>query len=287
LDFLLNRNNGFGYALEMANLTSNPRFFGKEYIAALEQHYPEFIEGLHRQTVDRRLHIGFVERWINNLDIVGAEGPDRYQRIVDRPWSSAKSAWGSSGSGPNLRHMGACGSYKGLIQLKPAIDLVLYSNLIWELEPNAILEFGSLQGGSGLWLADQLEILCGRGEVHSFELCYKCISERASHPRLKFHQADLSDLKTLDRDLLHELPHPWLVVDDAHANLTNLIPFIADFMKPGDYYVIEDVLTNMTSAGISAIVRIIGNLGFMVDTRYTDAFGINVTCAPNGWLMKL
>lgn len=270
----------------MANLPSNPRFFGKEYIAALEQHYPEFVEGLRRQTVDRKLHIGFVERWINNLDTVGAEGPDRYQRIADRPWSSAKSAWGSSGGGPNLRHAGAYGSYKGLIQLKPAIDLVLYSNLIWELEPQTILEFGSLQGGSGLWFADQLEISCGRGQVHSFELCYKCISERASHPRLNFHEANLNDLGTLDHDLLQRLPHPWLVVDDAHANLSNLIPFIAGFMEPGDYYVIEDVLANMTSAGISAIVRIVSNLGFMVDTRYTDAFGLNVTCSPNGWLVK-
>lgn len=27
-------------------------------------------------------------------------------------------------------------------------------------------------------------------------------------------------------------------------------------------------------------------LGFLVDTKYADAFGQNVTTSPNGWLIK-
>ncbi len=269
----------------MTSPTRKSRFFGTEYIAALQQHYPEFVEGESRHTVDRDLHIGFVNKWIENIDTVGQEGPKRFQRMADRPWASARSAWACSGGGPNLRHAGAYGSYKGLIHLKPAIDLVLYSNLIWELEPKTILEFGSLQGGSGLWFADQLGLMSG-GEVHSFELCHKCISKRASHPRLHFHRVNLNDLATLDSDLLERMPHPWLVVDDAHANLANLIPFVAALMEPGDYYVIEDALTNLTSSGIGALVRLCDSLELLVDTRFTDGFGLNVTCAPNGWLVK-
>jgi cephalosporin hydroxylase len=271
----------------MSLVTTESRFFGKDYITALKKHYPNLVEGASRFTVDDLLHVGIVTEWMAYFNEVGVEGPDRFQSIVDRPWSADMSAWAVSGGGRNRRHAGAYGSYKGLILLKPAIDLVLYSNLIWELQPQTILEFGSLQGGSGLWFADQLQILCGRGEVHSFELCYKCISPRASHPFLHFHEVDLRFLETLDKALFEQLPHPWLVVDDAHANVQNLIPFVAGYMRLGDYYVIEDAFLQPTANMISEIVNGCKKLGFMVDTRYADAFGRNVTCAPNGWLVKL
>jgi cephalosporin hydroxylase len=270
----------------MPSIAKESRFYGKEYIVALKEHYPHLVEGVRSATIDHELHIGLVDTWMRNFGAVGDDGPNRFQCITNRSWNSDMSAWAVSGGSRDLRHVGAYGSYKGLIHMKPAIDLVLYSNLIWELQPQTILEFGSLQGGSGLWFADQLQALCASGEVHSFELCYKCISSRASHPRLQFHQADLRDLGTLDKSVFERLPHPWLVVDDAHENLSNLIPFIASFMRSGDYYVIEDAFVYPTAAAIVAIVSGCNNLGFLVDTKYTDAFGVNVTCSPNGWLVK-
>lgn len=263
-----------------------PRFFGSEYIAALKKHYPEYVQEGRLETIDQELHIGLIAQWMQNLKIVGVEGSSRFQSIAQRPWNSDMSAWTTSGGGPDLRRRGAFGSYKGLILMKPAVDLVLYSNLIWELQPHTILEFGSLQGGSAVWFADQLMVLCGRGQVHSFELCYKCISPRAVHPLLQFHEADFRDLQSLDPELLERLAHPWIVVDDAHENLSNLIPFIAKYMKAGDYYVVEDSFAHVAAPRIQTIVDRWQNLGFLVDTRYVDAFGTNVTCALNGWLVK-
>lgn len=265
----------------MEKPTKEARFFGKEYILALKEHYPAYVEG-----ADRELHVGLVGQWVRHFDIVGVDGPGRFQRVTDRPWNSDMSAWKVSGGGGNLRHKGAYGSYKGLIQMKPAIDLVLYCNLIWELQPQTIVEFGSLQGGSGVWFADQMQVLCGRGEVHSYEMCYKCISPRAAHPLLHFHEADLRDLGSLDSAFFERLPHPWLVVDDAHENLPNLMPFVASHMSSGDYYVIEDVMGYPTVGTIQDFSDMCNDLGFLVDTKYTDAFGINVTCSPNGWLVK-
>jgi cephalosporin hydroxylase len=267
-------------------LNRESRFFGKEYIAALQEHYPELVQGARRSTIDRELHIGLVDDWIRHFDIVGVDSPTRFQRINERPWNSDLSAWAVSGGGHNLRHAGAYGSYKGLINMKPAIDLVLYTSLIWELQPQTILEFGSLQGGSGLWFADQLQMLCGRGEVHSFELCYKCISPRAINAHLHFHQVDLRDLGTLDKAAFEQLPHPWLVVDDAHENLSNLIPFVAGYMRSGDYFVVEDAFMYPTVGTIVGIINGCTTVGFLVDTKYTDAFGINVTCSPNAWFIK-
>jgi len=76
----------------------------------------------------------------------------------------------------------------------------------------------------------------------------------------------------LDRILFQRLPHPWLVVDDAHANLNNLIPFIAGFMHPRDFYPIEDSFANLMAAVLGPSFR----CGIPCGFRST----------PNGWLVK-
>jgi cephalosporin hydroxylase len=280
--------NSFRYYVSMGERA----FLGAEYLAALRQHYPELVDAGSPALADRVLHVGIIEQWSKNVDRLGIDAPNRFQRMGERPWMSERSAWLSSGLGASVRYAGVRLGYKGLINLKTAIDLVLYSALIWELQPHTILEFGSLQGGSALWYADQLETLCGRGEVHSFELCVRCISPRAEHPRLTFHYADLRRLETLDEGLLAGFPHPWLVVDDAHENLLDLLPFIARLMKPGDYYVIEDVFhyhSQRVGEAFEAfdadeVANLCETLGFLVDSKYADAFGINVTASPNAWL---
>ena len=177
-------------------------------------------------------------------------------------------------------------TYKGLASIKNPLEQVLYPRLIWELQPRTIIEFGSLQGGSGLWFADQMSVLCEQpGEVHSFELHTRCISPRARHPRLKFHQADLTDLRTLDEALLKALLHPWLVVDDAHVDVVEVFQYLNRFMLAGDYYVVEDVPLTCTRETAEALV-VFEEAGFLVDTYYADAFGYNLTSAPNAWFRK-
>jgi cephalosporin hydroxylase len=269
-------------------------FHGLSYLRSLREHYPELMDGPDGpdgagvETVDERLHLGFVATWTRNAAIVGVDPEDRFVRLTERAFALRRDAWATSfDPGPGgLRRVAAACAYRGLIHLKPPSDLVLYSNLIWELQPRTILEFGALQGGSSLWFADQLTACTGGGEVHSFELLDKCIHPSASHPRLQFHRVDLRDLATLDRALFERLPHPWLVVDDAHENLEKLIPFVGGFLQPGDYYVIEDALLRPTPEMIRKAVYVCDALGLVVDTRYTDAFGYNVTCAPNAWFKK-
>jgi cephalosporin hydroxylase len=263
-------------------------FNGLEYLVSLRSHYGQLLKNGGLATLDERLHIGFVRHWAANIELVGVDSPQRFQAIAERAFAMKQNVWITSfDRGPEgLRRVGASSSYKGLIHFKPPCDLVLYTNLIWELAPATIIEFGALQGGSSLWFADQLETLCQIGSVHSFELLDRCIHPNAAHPRLQFHQADLNDLMTLDRNLFLTLPHPWLVIDDAHANVIGLLRFMSELMQAGDYYVIEDALLRATPGQIGELVELCNSATLMVDSKYSDAFGYNVTCAPNGWLRK-
>lgn len=205
----------------------------------------------------------------------------RFVRIAERecyqvpgdPWCLVMS--GNWGAGMH---------YKGLLNMKSPMDLALYSMLIWELKPAAVIEFGALQGGSALWLADQLDSQLGAGVVHSFDLNPTSISERARHPRLTFHRGDVRDFATLDAELLRGLPHPWLVIDDAHANVMNLLGWVGQFLRTGDYYVIEDVVAGLPADPLD---RLLADHQLLVDTFYCDNFGYNCTISPNGWLRRM
>ncbi|MFK4496053.1 cephalosporin hydroxylase [Bradyrhizobium japonicum] len=216
-------------------------------------------------------------------NVVNADHSDRFAKPSERGWRSTIDPWGFQGS----TTVGALTqTYKGLVNLKSPFDLALYTRLIWELQPRTILELGSFQGGSGLWFADQMSMLCDdQGEVHSFDLHTQRIHENAKHPLLTFHQVDLSDLESLDKKLLMKLPHPWLVIDDAHVQVFSIFSCLSPLLMSGDYYVIEDVM-EMLDKEVFDGLQLVEQAGFLVDTYYTDAFGINVTCAPNAWFRK-
>lgn len=179
---------------------------------------------------------------------------------------------------------GAGMHYKGLLDVKSPIDIQLYSMLIWELKPATIIEFGSFQGGSGLWFADQLQSQLGAGAVHSFDINPEAVSERARHPFLTFRQADLREPGTLDSEFFRQLPHPWLVIDDAHVNVLGVLDWVSPFTATGDYYVIEDVVGMLPA---SELGRLLASKQFLVDTFYCDNYGYNLTISPNGWLRRM
>lgn len=246
--------------------------------------YKAFCEAAIKNYPDQIKPGGYFDWAITLSKGMNTECSDRFATPSSRGWNSSFHAK----LFPNqYTKLGAFAqTYKSLINMKTPFDLYLYSRLIWELQPKTILELGSLQGGSGLWFADQMSVLCeDKGEVHSFDINTKCIHESANHPKITFHNVDLSDTTNFDEDLLKKLPHPWLVVDDAHVQIFSIFAFFEPFLVSGDYYVIEDNPLHADKEIIEGL-QLIEKLGFLIDTYYTDAFGTNFTCAPNAWLRK-
>ena len=40
--------------------------------------------------------------------------------------------------------------------------------------------------------------------------------------------------------ILQSMPHPWIVIEDAHINLINVLEYFHKYMIPGDYFIIDD-----------------------------------------------
>ncbi|MER9249359.1 CmcI family methyltransferase [Mesorhizobium sp. M0590] len=246
--------------------------------------YKDFWEAAHKNYPDQTKPGGNLHWIIAISSVVNAECSDRFEKPSERGW---KSSFHAKLFPDRSTKVGALAqTYKGLLNVKTPFDLHLYTRLIWELQPKTILELGSLQGGSGLWFADQMSVLCdNKGEVHSFDINDECIHPDANHPMLKFHHVDLSNVSNFDEDLLTKLPHPWIVVDDANIEIFPTFSYLGQFLVPGDYYVIEDAPMHADREIIDGL-ELVEKSGFLIDTYYTDAFGTNLTCAPNAWLRK-
>jgi cephalosporin hydroxylase len=254
-----------------------------DYLEALRVHYPAIYE-LGEEEVVRLTQTGL--GWLYNLARQTTLDPPRFVKPKLRSLGYAMNVKNLSYPRDCHRSHSVALSYKGVLHLKSVFDQVLYANLLWELQPRTVFELGLLQGGSALWFADQLDVQCGGGEVHGFERFVECVHPTVRHPRLHIHPADLNDIESIV-NVFEDAPRPWLVVDDAHANLEGLLPFLTARMEDGDYLVIEDLFQfPPPDTSLVHTFDVLQEAGFWVDTRYTDAFGFNVTQSPNAWLRK-
>ncbi len=173
--------------------------------------------------------------------------------------------------------------WKGVACLKDPFDLALYPLLLWELKPLSIIEIGSFAGGSAVWMADLLVAMGVEGRVHSFDVDPGRVVAR--HERVTFAYADSHDIRTFPA-ALKELPHPWLVVEDAHQNVHGLLRFFDGLLEPGDYVVVEDLFKPSLHDQVRRFVRETPGR-YVVDTLYTDMFGYNATWNVNGYLKRV
>ena len=157
---------------------------------------------------------------------------------------------------------------------KTANDMVIYSMLLNELRPEIIVEFGSGNGGSAVWMADICKSLGLDCHIFSYDI-----------KKPSFNYNDITfvefDINTLDID--KKLPlfdgsnnKRILVIEDAHVNVSSVLHTVNKFLKSGDYLIVED--SDSKQKYIEEFTKKEPQK-FMVDQYYLDFFGINMTCS--------
>lgn len=179
---------------------------------------------------------------------------------------------------------------------KSAMEMVLYPMLLHELQPKTIIEIGAFNGGSAVWLADNLDMFGIEGSIYSMDIDLSFLDEKAKNDRrINFLSGDSNQIDTVfTSEMLSKLPHPWLVIEDAHVNLIGVVKHFHDNgLKKGDYLIVED--TNLfcweywneqfnaddngdfkENKGANFKEFIIQHKDeYLVDTYYQDLFGYN------------
>lgn len=169
-----------------------------------------------------------------------------------------------------------CMHWKGMPIFKTVFDFSLYSMLIWDVKPKTIIEIGSGTGASAVWMADLVKAYGLETQIFSMDI---------NKPSLKYEGVNFiqGDCNIIDQGLpsnmLAGLDHPWIVVEDAHVNVSQVVSHLSLNMITGDYMIIED-----TRGSKSTDVLAWSSLSkskFKIDTKYTDFFGRNATSSPD------
>jgi len=163
---------------------------------------------------------------------------------------------------------------------KSVYDIALFPMLIHEIRPATIIEIGSGEGTSAIWFADLLLNSAVEAMVYSFDL----YPPRVEHPRVEFKSGDSRRPHTTwPTQWLKALPHPWLVVDDAHQNLDGVLAHFGRHFVEGDYLVVEDCAEGQARRLLKEWLHDCGD-GCKVDAKYVDFFGENLTGAPDAFI---
>jgi cephalosporin hydroxylase len=188
-------------------------------------------------------------------------------------------------------------SYRGVPMIKNPFDFALYPVLIWNLKPRTIIEIGSKDGGSAVWLGDVLNNFGIDGHIYSIDIVEVT---SVQHPRVTYMEGNGRALQEiLTPGFINSLPRPLLVIEDAdHSYETSkhVLEFFHPYLNLEEYIVIEDGI-------ISDLVQDASyNIGphkalkeflsehedeYEIDSSYCDYFGYNMTWCTNGFLKKV
>jgi cephalosporin hydroxylase len=167
--------------------------------------------------------------------------------------------------------------WRGVPCFKASYDLAIYAMLIDELRPRTIIELGSGAGGSALLFAD----LCTSAGLTTEVISIDKVVGTVVDSRITFIRSDCSVWLEATAKSKRDFRHPCLVIEDFHGDLVDFFEHMDLILKVGDYLVIEDSFPKQNQ-----ISEVIIDRAYVIDSKYTDFFGINCTSAVNSIFLK-
>ena len=163
--------------------------------------------------------------------------------------------------------------WKKLNLYKSCFDLAIYMQLIQDIKPSIIIEYGSGDGASALWMEDMIKSLKMKTKIFSYDIANINIKDT----EIIFKKIDLTkQFPKITNEKIKKL-----VIEDAHVNVLNVLINTDKILNKNDYLIIED-----SGNKINIINKFLSKSKnkYRVDTFYTDFFGKNTTSAINSIL---
>ena len=135
--------------------------------------------------------------------------------------------------------------WMGVPCLKCPMDLMAYQEILFETQPELVVETGTHEGGSALFLAHMLDLL-GRGQVVTIDVLDR--PGRPAHPRIRYvtgSSADEALVAGIFRD--RRADESRLVIldsDHSHAHVRRELSLFSPHVPAGGYLVVEDSNVN-------------------------------------------
>lgn len=190
-------------------------------------------------------------------------------------------------------------TFLGVPCYKSVGDLWSYQEILTELRPQLVIEFGTLMGGSTLYFAEILNLVSPGGRVLSVDIKHTAVFDCVRrHPAIELLEADTLSSAVFARitELREQHPGPaFWIIDDDHRKEHVLAELkqMRDFTLPGDYVVVEDgnvnghpILPGWGPGPYEAISAYFEEFpdDYRQDAKREQKFGF--TFAPSGFLIR-
>jgi cephalosporin hydroxylase len=132
----------------------------------------------------------------------------------------------------------------GVQVLKYPTDMIAYQEVLWEAQPDLIVECGTFKGGSAYFMASLCDLI-GRGRVLTIDPMVW--PGRPQHPRVTYFQASSTAPATVDHVRAAKGSGTCMVVldsDHSKAHVLNELRLYAPLVDPGQYLIVEDTNVN-------------------------------------------
>jgi cephalosporin hydroxylase len=136
--------------------------------------------------------------------------------------------------------------WRGVSVLKPPTDMWIYQELINEIKPDLIIEAGSYQGGSALFMRDVLNLVYPQGRIISIDVDHGGIQDIARVSGIEFYLGS----SVADETLIHvkayiaayKCERVMVILDSEHTydHVTKELELYAPLVTIGSILIIED-----------------------------------------------
>jgi len=187
-------------------------------------------------------------------------------------------------------------AWMGIPTWKNVLDLWIYQELVFKIQPDVIVEMGSYKGGSTLYLAHLLDII-GHGRIISVDINH--LNFVVSHARITTKTGSTQDQEVIDYINKACENCKVMIIHDADHTATMVLKDLntyADLVSKDSYFIVEDGIVDLFS-GQSVIGGCLGEPGplsairefLKKDRRFVvdpDCEKYLLTYNPNGYLKK-
>ena len=179
--------------------------------------------------------------------------------------------------------------------VKCPLDLWIYQELIYKTKPDFIIETGTNEGGSALFLANVCDIL-NHGEIITVDIA--SVKNKPIHPRIHYLQGNSTSSDTIDqiKNILNKKADKkvMVILDDDHSekHVLNEIELYGKLVTIGNYLIVEDTAMaghpsypELPSGPMESVQKYLQlHKDFEIDLCCDKFF---MTFNPNGFLRKI
>lgn len=136
--------------------------------------------------------------------------------------------------------------WQGVETEKTPLDLWIYQEILFELRPDVIVETGTFDGGSALYLATMCDLV-GSGKVITVDI--ETRPYRPKHPRITYvegHSSTSVEAVTKVRAGIGDALKVMVILDSDHAmsHVQEELKAYSGMVTPGQYLIVEDTNIN-------------------------------------------